>query len=211
MKNDANFSRIMRIITLTVPATTWRPTTPFAVGDCVRPTAPEPGSTLYFECTVAGSSGGRRARLAGGCRKQDSRRHGRMDMPRRFKLRELQQSGLPLLRSGKERSRPQTRPPSSGCCASFASGRSWTGLSPRPTLPSAPCSAPTSHRSRRMRLTLPVSWTQGLRRLLPRLGIVKRVMNALGLTVQARPAAIAVVLVRNRYARNRIAVQPDVP
>jgi len=56
VRNDDNYSRIMALITLAVPAGTWAASKAYVVGDCVQPTAPPPGSTLYYECTTSGKS-----------------------------------------------------------------------------------------------------------------------------------------------------------
>lgn len=50
-----NYDRIMKIIMLTVPS--WGASTLYLAGDCVTPTAQEQGSTLYYECTSEGISG----------------------------------------------------------------------------------------------------------------------------------------------------------
>jgi hypothetical protein len=57
VKDNDNYSRIMSLITLAVPAGTWAPSTPYSEGDLVRPTAPSPRSTLYYACTEDGISG----------------------------------------------------------------------------------------------------------------------------------------------------------
>ena len=48
-------SRIMGLITLTIPAGKWVAKS-YLVGDCVRPTAAGPEPTLYYECTTPGTS-----------------------------------------------------------------------------------------------------------------------------------------------------------
>src|SRR5258708_2746884 len=56
IKNEANYTRIMSLITLAIPVSTWAASKAYAVGDCVLPTAPQAGSTLYYECTTSGTS-----------------------------------------------------------------------------------------------------------------------------------------------------------
>jgi hypothetical protein len=56
VKNDANYARIMGLITLAIPVNTWTASMAYGVGDCVLPTAPQAGSTLYYKCTTAGTS-----------------------------------------------------------------------------------------------------------------------------------------------------------
>lgn len=56
VKDNANYARVMELVTLTIPATAWTANNVYAAGDLVRPTAPSPNSTLYFECTTAGTS-----------------------------------------------------------------------------------------------------------------------------------------------------------
>lgn len=58
VKNNDNYARIMSLITLAIPAGTWAPFNAYAIGACVRPTNPPPGSSLYYECTTAGMSAG---------------------------------------------------------------------------------------------------------------------------------------------------------
>src|SRR5262249_11418379 len=55
VKNDANYARIMGLITLAIPA--WEASTQYWLGDCVQPTTPQAQSTLYYQCTQAGASG----------------------------------------------------------------------------------------------------------------------------------------------------------
>ncbi len=57
VKDPANFARITGLITLAVPAGKWKASTGYAVGDFVRPATGGPESTLYFQCTTAGNSG----------------------------------------------------------------------------------------------------------------------------------------------------------
>ncbi len=54
VKQDDNYKRIMKIIQLTIP--TWAPNTHFLVGDCVTPTAPNQNSSLYYQCQTEGIS-----------------------------------------------------------------------------------------------------------------------------------------------------------
>ena len=56
VKRDANYDRIMSLVTLTIPAVPWTPSKVYVARELVRPTAPESNSTLYFECTTAGTS-----------------------------------------------------------------------------------------------------------------------------------------------------------
>ena len=56
MKNDSNYARIMGLITLAIPASPWSALKAHALGDCARPTLPPSGATLYYECTTAGTS-----------------------------------------------------------------------------------------------------------------------------------------------------------
>jgi hypothetical protein len=56
VKNDDNYTRIMGLVTLAVPAGTWIDSKAYALGDCVRPTAAHPDSALYYECTTPGTS-----------------------------------------------------------------------------------------------------------------------------------------------------------
>ena len=57
IKNQANYNRIMGLITLAIPAGTWIASKAYGVGDFVRPTAAQSESTLYYECTKPGTSG----------------------------------------------------------------------------------------------------------------------------------------------------------
>ncbi|GAH44062.1 unnamed protein product, partial [marine sediment metagenome] len=54
----ANYTRIMSLITLAESIATWEATKDYSRDDCVRPTSPLAGSTLYYECTTPGTSGG---------------------------------------------------------------------------------------------------------------------------------------------------------
>ena len=56
VKNDANYGRIMGLITLAIPASPWSALKAHALRDFARPTLPPSGSTLYYECTTAGTS-----------------------------------------------------------------------------------------------------------------------------------------------------------
>jgi hypothetical protein len=56
VKDNDNYSRIMSLITLTIPASAWTSSKAYSLGDCVLPTAPPVGSTRYYECTTAGAS-----------------------------------------------------------------------------------------------------------------------------------------------------------
>ena len=57
VKDDENYDRIMGLITLKVAVTTWTANTAYAAGDCVVPTKPQPGPTpYYYECTTEGKS-----------------------------------------------------------------------------------------------------------------------------------------------------------
>ncbi len=56
VKDDDNFDRIMGLITLAIPAGTWEAPKNYTIGDCVRPIAGPSGSTLYYECTISGTS-----------------------------------------------------------------------------------------------------------------------------------------------------------
>ena len=56
VKNDKNYARIMGLVTLAIPLGAWAPKNPYTSGDCVRPKALPPESTLYFECTTSGVS-----------------------------------------------------------------------------------------------------------------------------------------------------------
>ncbi|HEX2852658.1 MAG TPA: neuraminidase-like domain-containing protein [Opitutaceae bacterium] len=57
VKNNANYARIMGLVVLTIPAAPWTRNKHYNAGNCVRPTNPPAGSTLYYECTKAGNSG----------------------------------------------------------------------------------------------------------------------------------------------------------
>lgn len=56
--NNDIYTRIMGLITLAIPASTWTASKVYAVGDCVLPKEPPTGSTLYYECTTPGTSAG---------------------------------------------------------------------------------------------------------------------------------------------------------
>jgi hypothetical protein len=56
VKDDANYNRIMGLVTLTISTSPWKKGQ-HVEGACVLPTAPPAGSTLYYACTVAGISG----------------------------------------------------------------------------------------------------------------------------------------------------------
>jgi hypothetical protein len=58
VKNPDNFARIMAIITLAVPAGKWVASKSYVRGNCVRPTTPQPQeeASLYYECTTPGTS-----------------------------------------------------------------------------------------------------------------------------------------------------------
>jgi hypothetical protein len=56
IKNDANYGRIMGLITLAIPTSTWVASKAYANGDCVRSIGAKAESTLYYECTTAGKS-----------------------------------------------------------------------------------------------------------------------------------------------------------
>lgn len=56
VKRQDNYDRIMGLITLAIPTGTWAASRAYAIGDCVRPSSPPTGSTLYYECTTSGTS-----------------------------------------------------------------------------------------------------------------------------------------------------------
>ena len=56
VKDPANYGNIMGLITLAIPAGSWTASKQYARGDFVRPKSPPAGSTLFYECTVAGTS-----------------------------------------------------------------------------------------------------------------------------------------------------------
>ena len=58
IRDADNYADIMSLVTLVVPAQTWTAVRTYAAGDIVWPATPTLGSTIYFECTTAGSSGG---------------------------------------------------------------------------------------------------------------------------------------------------------
>jgi hypothetical protein len=55
VKKPSNYTRIMRLIVLAVPLGTWTSKS-YLLGDCVTPTKPEAGSSFYYACTKAGIS-----------------------------------------------------------------------------------------------------------------------------------------------------------
>jgi hypothetical protein len=57
VKNNANYARIMGLITVAIPVVPWAASKAYALGDVVQPVSPAAGSTLYYECTIAGTSG----------------------------------------------------------------------------------------------------------------------------------------------------------
>ena len=56
VKDNANYSSIMGLMTLAIPAGTWAASKVYAIGDCVQPTTTQPEFTLYYECTTPGTS-----------------------------------------------------------------------------------------------------------------------------------------------------------
>ena len=56
VKNETNYARIMGLITLAIPAGKWAASKTYALGDCVRPKTAQSESTLYYECTDRGKS-----------------------------------------------------------------------------------------------------------------------------------------------------------
>ncbi|MGC1376963.1 MAG: Tc toxin subunit A, partial [Anaerolineales bacterium] len=50
------YGQVMGLITLTLPLETWQASTDYLPGDCVTPTPPPAGSTLYYECATPGKS-----------------------------------------------------------------------------------------------------------------------------------------------------------
>ncbi|MFM9951807.1 MAG: neuraminidase-like domain-containing protein [Saprospiraceae bacterium] len=56
IKNGDNYARIMGLITLLVPTSEWAASKTYVIGDCVRPIATLTEATLYFECTQEGTS-----------------------------------------------------------------------------------------------------------------------------------------------------------
>ena len=57
VKNDDNSRRIMGLLTLAIPASTWAASTAHVIGDCVKPAAAPSESPLYYGCTTPGTSG----------------------------------------------------------------------------------------------------------------------------------------------------------
>lgn len=58
VKNQANYDNIMSLITLTTPRLPWAALTPYQLGDCLIPTSQPPESAFYYECTTPGTSAG---------------------------------------------------------------------------------------------------------------------------------------------------------
>jgi hypothetical protein len=56
IKDNANYSRIMGLITLAIPGRPWAGSQSRSRGDCVLPTKPQLGSTLFHKCSTAGVS-----------------------------------------------------------------------------------------------------------------------------------------------------------
>ncbi len=56
VKKPENFDRIMGLVTISLPLEIWKATTIYKLGDVVRPATAPPGTTLYLECTTAGTS-----------------------------------------------------------------------------------------------------------------------------------------------------------
>jgi peptidoglycan hydrolase-like protein with peptidoglycan-binding domain len=56
VKNNDNYARIIGLVTLAVPVSPWAALKNYVLGDCVLPTSPPAGSTLYYECTTSGTS-----------------------------------------------------------------------------------------------------------------------------------------------------------
>jgi hypothetical protein len=56
VKDSTNYSHIMGLITLAIPARPWAGQTAYKVGDCVLPTTASAHATLYYVCTKAGTS-----------------------------------------------------------------------------------------------------------------------------------------------------------
>jgi hypothetical protein len=57
-RNGSNYARIMGLVTLTIPASAWTASKAYAVGNLVRPTVAQLERTLYYECTTSGTSAG---------------------------------------------------------------------------------------------------------------------------------------------------------
>ncbi len=51
VKNEANYQRIMSLITLTIPVSEYHKDTKYKLGDCVRPASPSTDVSIYFVCT----------------------------------------------------------------------------------------------------------------------------------------------------------------
>ena len=58
VKDGDNYSSIMSLITLAVPASNWVASKAYILGDCVTPTTTSAESTLYYQCTTAGTAAG---------------------------------------------------------------------------------------------------------------------------------------------------------
>ena len=56
VKDNDNYARIMGLITLAVPLGNWAASKVYAKGYCVRPTEAQSGPMLYYECTTSGTS-----------------------------------------------------------------------------------------------------------------------------------------------------------
>jgi len=56
VKQQDNYDRIMGLVTLAIPASAWVASKVYSIGDCVRPTPTQSVSSLYYECTTAGTS-----------------------------------------------------------------------------------------------------------------------------------------------------------
>ncbi|MFH0344546.1 MAG: neuraminidase-like domain-containing protein [Chromatiales bacterium] len=56
VKDNANFAKIMGLITLTTPIVPRAASTAYRRGDCVRPTSLPAGAATFYECTTPGTS-----------------------------------------------------------------------------------------------------------------------------------------------------------
>ncbi len=56
VKRQDNYDRIMGLVTLAIPASSWVASKIYSIGDCVRSTATASVASLYYECTAAGTS-----------------------------------------------------------------------------------------------------------------------------------------------------------
>ena len=56
VRNDDNFNKLLGLITLAVPLPAWVATTAYRLGDCVVPNPRPTGSVPVYECTRAGTS-----------------------------------------------------------------------------------------------------------------------------------------------------------